>query len=375
MPAKPTVALIDHFADLEDPRLAGKCRHKLLDMVVIAISGMLCGADDWVTIAQFGRAKEGWFRTFLELPNGIPSHDTFSRVFALIDPQEFARCFSSWMQALKETIRGTVAIDGKTLRASYDEREGCAAIHMVSAWSVENRLVLGQVKTEEKSNEITAIPELLKVLALEGCLVTTDAMGCQRSIAQDIVEQGGDYLLAVKDNQPKLFEAVLNAFEQAERHAPETMSTYSTDERGHGRHEQRYYAALPVPADFDPTLTQRWRSLRTLIVVEAQRTIEGKTTSAFRYYISSAKLGVERFAQAVRGHWGIENSLHWVLDVTFGEDDSRVRKGHGAENLARLRHIALNILKADKNMKLGVKNKRRVAGWDEQYLTKLLLEL
>ena len=375
MPANPTVALIDHFADLEDPRMAGKCRHKLLDMVVIAVSGMLCNADDWVTIAQFGRAKEGWFRTFLELPNGIPSHDTFSRVFARLDPQEFARCFSSWMQAVKEKIQGTVAIDGKTLRGSYDEREGCAAIHMVSAWSVENRVVLGQVKTEEKSNEITAIPELLKLLALKGCLVTTDAMGCQRTIAQDIVEQGGDYLLAVKDNQPKLYEAVLNAFEQAEAHAPQTMSTYRTEQRGHGRHEQRYYATLPLPANFDPKLTERWRSLSTLVVVEAQRSVEGKTTSAFRYYISSAKVDIERFAQAVRGHWGIENGLHWVLDVTFGEDDSRVRKGHGAENLARLRHIALNVLKADKNMKLGVKNKRRVAGWDEEYLTKLLLGL
>ena len=214
MPADSTPALIDHFAALEDPRLPGKCRHKLLDMVVIAISGMVCNADDWVTIAQFGRAKEAWLRTFLELPNGIPSHDTFSRVFALIDPEAFAHCFSAWMQAVHERIGGVVAIDGKTLRASYDPADCRAAIHMVSAWSVENGVVLGQVKTEEKSNEITAIPELLKVLALEGCLVTTDAMGCQRSIAQGIVEQGGDYLLAVKDNQPRLFEAVLNAFEQ-----------------------------------------------------------------------------------------------------------------------------------------------------------------
>ena len=375
MPAPKTPVLIEHFAELEDPRLLGKCRHKLLDMLVIAVSGMLCNADDWVTIAQFGRAKEAWFRTFLELPNGIPSHDTFSRVFSLLDPQAFAQCFSTWMQAVNETIQGVVALDGKTLRGSYDAADARAAIHIVSAWSVENRIVLGQVKTDEKSNEITAIPELLKVLALEGCLVTTDAMGCQRAIAEDIVAQGGDYLLAIKDNQPRLFEAVLKAFEHAEAEAPETMSTYSTTARGHGRQEIRHYATLPLPDEFDPTLTERWASLKTLAVVEAVRTVGDTTTSAFRYFISSADLEVERFAHAARGHWDIENGLHWVLDVTFGEDASRVRKGHGAENLARLRHIALNILKADQSMKLGVKNKRRVAGWDERYLAKLLLDI
>ena len=375
MPATPMSALIESFAELEDPRMAGKCHHPLIDMVVIAVSAIICNANDWVTVAQFGRAKEAWFRTFLELPNGIPSHDTFSRVFAVIDPESFAQCFSSWMQLVSQALSGVVAIDGKTLRGSYDLGDNRAAIHMVSAWSSENGVVLGQVKTDEKSNEITAIPELLKVLSLEGCLVTTDALGCQRKIAQQIVEQGGDYLLAVKDNQPALLEHVLQAFEHAEAHAPESMQTFTTEDKGHGRRERRHYTTLSLPPVFDPNVAKRWASLSTLAVVEAERTVDGKTSSAFRYYISSAELSAPRFAHSGRGHWGVENGLHWVLGVNFNEDASRVRKGHGAENLARLRHIALNVLKADKQTKLGVKNKRLVAGWDERYLAKLLLAL
>lgn len=372
-----TPALMDHFSSLADPRMSGKCDHKLIDMVVIAISGIICNADDWFTIAQFGRAKESWFRTFLELPNGVPSHDTFSRVFARVDPEAFGACFTNWMQAVNAELSGLVAIDGKTLRGSYDRRDKRSAIHMVSAWSVENGVVLGQVKTDEKSNEITAIPELLKVLSLKGCLVTTDAMGCQRDIAQKIVDQGGDYLLAVKDNQPTLLDAVLTAFERADDglEPAESISTHTTEERGHGRREVRYYTTLALPETFDQSIAGRWAGLKTLAVVEAVRTLGDKTSSAFRYYISSATLNAEHFAQAGRGHWGIENSLHWVLDVTFSEDDSRVRKGNGAENLARLRHIALNVVKADKKTKLGVKNKRLMAGWDEQYLAKLLLNL
>ena len=251
MSATVSPALREHFALLEDPRMPGKCDHKLIDMVVIAISGIICNADDWVTIAQFGRAKEEWLRTFLELPNGIPSHDTFSRVFARMDPDSFAQCFSEWMQAVSSVLSGVVAVDGKTLRGSYDRSDCRAAIHMVSAWSVANGVVLGQVKTEEKSNEITAIPELLNVLSLEGCLVTIDAMGCQREIAQQIVDQGGDYLLAVKDNQPKLFEEVLNAFEHAEVETPESIHTYTTEDCGHGRREVRHYTTLALPETFD----------------------------------------------------------------------------------------------------------------------------
>jgi predicted transposase YbfD/YdcC len=363
--------LIEHFAELDDPRMTGKCRHKLLDMLVIAVSGIICQAEDWATIAEFGRAKEPWFRTFLELPNGIPSHDTFGRVFARIDPERFAVCFSRWMQSLSDTLGGVVAIDGKTLRGSYDRDDQRAAIHMVSAWAVANGVVLGQVKTEEKSNEITAIPDLLELLSLQGCLVTTDAMGCQREIARRVVEKGGDYLLAVKDNQPKLHAAVLEAFEQAE--AAGTLATYTTADKGHGRRERRHYATLPLPESFDKAIRSRWASLTTLAVVEAERTLDGKTGSAFRYFISSASLSAERFADAARGHWGIENNLHWVLDVRLREDESRVRKGHGAQNLSRLRHMALNVLKADKTTKLGVKNKRLKACWDERYLATLLL--
>lgn len=374
MPAQLSSPLLTHFADLDDPRLEGKCRHKLLDMVAIAISGIICNADDWVTIAEFGRAKEAWLRQFLELPNGIPSHDTFGRVFERLDPDQFAACFSAWMRALSGQLQGLIAIDGKTLRGSYDRRDERAAIHMVSAWAVENGVVLGQVKTDAKSNEITAIPELLNVLSLEGCMVTIDAMGCQRAIAQQIVDQGGDYLLAVKDNQPTLYQAVLRAFEHAEAdpEAP-ALTTYTTHNCGHGREEVRHYTTLALPVDFDTAIASRWASLTTLAVVEAERTVGDKKSSAFRYFISSADLSAERFAQAARGHWGIENSLNWVLDVRFGEDESRVRKGHGAENLSRLRQMALNIVKTDKATKLGVKNKRLKACWDEHYLTNLLL--
>ncbi len=371
MNTPPPHTLTEHFAELDDPRVRGKCRHNLLDMLVIAVSGIICQAEDWVTIAEFGRAKERWFRTFLELPNGIPSHDTFGRVFARIDPDRFATCFSGWMRSLSDTLGEVVAIDGKTLRGSYDRDDQRAAIHMVSAWAVDNGVVLGQVKTEEKSNEITAIPELLDLLSLNGCLVTTDAMGCQREVARRVVDQGGDYLLAVKDNQPKLHAAVLEAFEQAEAAGP--LPTYTTTDKGHGRHERRHYTTLPLPESFNKPINSRWASLKTLAVVEAERTLDGKTSSAFRYFISSASLSAERFAEAARGHWGIENNLHWVLDVRFSEDDSRVRKGHGAQNLSRLRQMALNVLKSDKTTKLGVKNKRLKACWDEGYLATLLL--
>lgn len=368
-------SIVEHFALLEDPRMEGKCQHKLLDMVVIALSGVICTADDWVTIAQFGRAKEDWFRTFLELPYGIPSHDTFSRVFARIDPQAFSDCFQRWMSAVSERLSGIVAVDGKTLRGSYDQDDPRSAIHLISAWSVANGVVLGQLKTEQKSNEITAIPELLKLLSLEGCLVTIDAMGCQRQIGQQIVDQGGDYLLAVKANQPHLFEQVLTEFERVDTQAPETFNTYTTEERSHGRHEVRRYTTLALSEPFDPKVTQRWAGLKTVAAIEAERTVKGKTTSGFRYFISSAELSAERLAQAGRGHWHIENKLHWVLDVTFNEDDSRVRKGHGAENLARLRHLALNILNQDQHKpKLGVKHKRLTAGWDNDYLAHLLLQ-
>ena len=365
------LSIAAHFAELQDPRISSKSEHKLLDIIVIAICGVICHAEDWVSIADFGRAKEDWFRSFLELPNGIPSHDTFNRVFSRLLPTQFQRCFASWVRALSGTYEGLIAIDGKRLRRSHDRSQERSAIHMVSAWAAENSLVLGQVKTEEKSNEITAIPQLLELLALEGCLVTIDAMGCQKPIAQQIIDQGGDYLLAVKGNQRGLQDKVWTAFETAE--AAEfkgyTVDTFTTEDKGHGRHEIRRYCVLGTEGLLD---VPDWPQLTMIGVAESERTEQGKTTTEMRYYIGSITPAAERFAHAVRGHWGIENSLHWVLDVAFREDECRVRKGFGAENLAVLRHIALNAVKQEKTAKLGVHNKRLRAGWDHAYLAKIL---
>lgn len=363
------LSIAEHFASLEDPRIRRKSDHKLLDIIVIAICGVICHADDWSAIADFGRAKEAWFRGFLELPNGIPSHDTFNRVFARLSPEQFQTCFASWIRALSGICEGLIAIDGKRVRCSHDRSQEKSAIHMVSAWAVENSLVLGQVKTDEKSNEITAIPELLKLLALEGCLVTIDAMGCQESIAQQVVDQGGDYLLAVKGNQRGLQNRVWRAFETAESvdFQGYTVDTLTTEEKAHGRHEIRRYSVLGTEGLLN---APAWPQLKMIGVVESERTERGKTTSEMRYYIGSIAPCARRFAHAVRGHWGIENGLHWVLDVAFREDECRVRKGYGAENLAVLRHIALNAVKQEKTAKGGVHNKRLRAGWDDAYLTK-----
>ena len=350
-----------------------KTRHILLDVVVIAICAVICGAEDWVSVAAFGRAKERWFRRFLELPHGIPSHDTFGRVFALISPAEFQACFTSWMHALTGVFKGLVAIDGKTLRRSYDRQANRAAIHMVSAWASENGLVLGQLKTEEKSNEITAIPQLLRALAIKGCLVTIDAMGCQKAIAKQIVEQGGDYLLALKGNQSKLAEEVEAVFNEADEANYEgyAVDFQETEERKHGRQEIRRYWSMACEGFL--VNAEPWAELSMIGMVESERTVDGKTSIDYRYYIGSIDNDARLFAKGVRGHWGIENGLHWTLDVAFREDDCRVRKGHAPENFALLRHIAVNAIKQEKTAKLGVKNKRLNAGWDDSYLAKILL--
>lgn len=365
------LSIAAHFDSLADPRISSKTEHKLLDIIVIAISAVICHADDWVSIVEFGRAKESWFRQFLELPNGIPSHDTFNRVFARLSPTKFQNCFASWVRALSGAYEGLIAVDGKRLRRSHDRSSDKSAIHLVSAWAVENSLVLGQVKTDEKSNEITAIPPLLELLALEGCLVSIDAMGCQQPIARQIIEQGGDYVLALKGNQSGLQEKVWTAFETAEAadFKGYTVDTLETQDKGHGRTEIRRYCVLGT----EGLLTApSWAGLKMIGVVEAERTDNGKTSVEMRYYIGSIPPQAALFAKAVRGHWGIENSLHWVLDVAFREDECRVRKGYGAENLAVLRHIALNAVKQEKTAKIGVKNKRLRAGWDEAYLAKIL---
>ena len=369
-PRKATI--LEFFSELTDPRLDRRKRHLLEDIVVLAICGILGGADDWVGIEAFGKEKYQWFKRFLSLPNGIPSHDTFGRVFSLLSPDEFQACFTRWIHAVAIKTQGQVVpIDGKTLRRSHDRRHGQSAIHMVSAWASENRLVLGQLKTEAKSNEITAIPELLQVLDISGCIITIDAMGCQKNIAEMIIKKEADYVLALKANQENLFKEVTAAFAKAESQnfQDPAIDYYETITKDHGRLEIRRYWVMTNLSEFKHIAA--WKNLRLIGMVESERTVRGKTKIERRYYISSLEKNASLFAKAVRLHWGIENSVHWVLDMAFREDESRVRKGHGPENLAILRHIALNLLRDD-STPLGIKNKRLKAGWNTDYLTHLL---
>jgi predicted transposase YbfD/YdcC len=372
METESSSTIVSHFSVIKDPRVTGRSDHKLIDIIVIAICGMICGCDDWIAIEDFGKIRYEWFKKFLELPNGIASHDTFGRVFSLIAPKHFQECFLSWIRSVAKISGGEIIpIDGKTLRRSHDSNAGKAAIHMVSAWAAGNRLVLGQVKTEEKSNEITAIPELLRLLDIKGCIVTIDAMGCQKKIAKQIIEQGGDYVLGLKGNQEALLTAVEEVFAQAGEEAlngPE-FDFFLTEEKGHGRHEIRSHYTTSFA---DAPIAQEWEGLKTIGIVVSEREVNGQKSEEHRYYISSLKNDAEGFAKAIRAHWGIENSLHWVLDVAFREDDSRVRKGHAPENLAVLRHIALNLIRQEKTAKLGVKNRRLKAGYDSAYLAKVV---
>lgn len=376
MTSKLTGTIETHFGEIDDPRYHHSPPHLLLDIITIALCAIISGANDWEAVAAFGRAKEAWLRTFLRLPNGIPSADTFERVFAQIDPHQFQAGFIRWVAAISQLKVGeVVAIDGKTLCGSGDPRNDRKAIHMVSAWASQNRLVLGQVKVDDKSNEITAIPELLRLLALPGCIVTLDAMGCQTEIAAQIVAQGADYVLALKENQGHLYREVVRLFNDAltepSRGIP--VETAQTLEKGHGRIEKRQAWTISHP-DYlkylDPS--GRWAGLETVVRVDSQRQINQQHSQETRYYISSVDGDPKLLNTAVRTHWTIENQLHWVLDVAFREDDSRVHRGHAPENLAVLRHMALNLLKQERTSKLSIQNKRLRAAWDTDYLLQLL---
>lgn len=363
-----------HFRQLPDPRVRRTRRHALEDILVITLCAAICGADDWAAIARFGRAKRKWFRGFLTLEHGIPSHDTFGRVFAALDPEAFKAAFLAWVATVADLLPGDViAIDGKTLRQTFDTASNKSAIHMVSAWATAQGLCLGQVKTDAKSNEITAIPKLLDVLALADRIVTIDAMGCQTAIARAIHAKGGDYVLSLKGNQTLLHDDIRTFFVDAEAHAfagiPHT--TAETVDGDHGRIEVRRAWAtddLAWLAD-----RPRWSGLRSVLRVDAERTVGERTSRETRFFISSLPPDAALLARVVRSHWAIENSLHWVLDVAMNQDKTRIRTGHAPENLAILHHIALNLLKQDRTEKLGIKNKRLAAGWDHDYLLRVIM--
>lgn len=358
---------IDYFSEMEDPRIDRTKEHKLEDIIFIAIAAVICGAETWNDIENYGKSKEAWLSQYLELPNGIPSHDTFNRVFSALDPEELESCFLGWVKSVSDLTKGeVVSIDGKSIRGSKDKGSK-SIVHMVSAWANINQLSLGQVKVNDKSNEITAIPKLLEVLAIEGCIVTIDAMGCQTDIAGKIIKGGADYILAVKGNQGGLEEGLLDTIK-----LEKPLATWEDTDFGHGRIETRKCSVYTDLSHIEQP--QRWENLKCLVKVEATRHIKssGHEESEVRLYISSLPPDAEKIGKSIRAHWGIENSLHWVLDVAFGEDKSRKRSGDAAQNFSVINRIALNLLKQEKSKKRSIKGKRLDAGWDNDYLIKIL---
>jgi len=371
-------ALVEYFADVPDRRVERSQLYRLDSILGLSVCAVICGANSFVGIEAFGKSRLEWLQTFLDLPNGVPSHDTLGRTFAMLKPSALETAFRDWAAAVTNVTDGeVVAIDGKTLRRSFRKAGSNAFVHMVSAWATGNRMVLGQVKTEEKSNEITAIPRLLELLELHGCLVTIDAMGCQKDIATKIVESKADYMLAVKDNQPTLASAIAGTFEQALSEPEFAASCHETEGKAHGRVEVRKCWTLDVDAECGAPFDQ-WPGLNGIVRVESQRTMAGRTSVEHRHYITSrSHFSPEDALAASRAHWGIENELHWVLDMAFREDDCRVRAGNAGENFAVIRHFALNLLRAthtgDKKFdNLGLQAKRLLAGWDQKYLLRAL---
>ena len=360
-----------HFGKIDDPRIDRTKLHLLSDILTIAICAVICDADGWVDVENYGISKHAWLTSFLALPNGIPSHDTFGRVFARIDPTQFQHCFMRWMREIYRVTHGEVVpIDGKTLRHSFDTELDLAPIHMVSAWATRNRLVLGQLKVADKSNEITAIPALLKTLDIAGCIVTIDAMGCQKAIARQIIEQHGEYVLALKANQETLYTDVQALLDHLIATTATDLDYHETYDENHGRIERRRYWTTST---LDTIRTRdAWQQLQTVGVAEAERSRNGETTIERRYYIVSLPSDAKLFCTAVRSHWQIENVVHWVLDIAFREDECRIRMEHGPENFAVLRHIALNLLRQEATFKGSIKSKRHRAGWNDAYLTQVL---
>lgn len=368
------LCLKQYFGQIPDPRVARTRAHQLLDIIAIALFAVLSGADSWVAIETYGNAKRSWLETFLALPNGIPSHDTFARVFARLDPEALEASFQQWVNALVSTL-GTqlVAIDGKTVKGSYDREGGIKALQLVSAWASEHRLVLGQCAVGSKSNEITAIPVLLEQLALAGCIVSIDAMGTQSAIAEQITQQQADYILALKGNHPSVLEQAQTGFEDAQARQGEAIeyTQYQDTEAGHHRIESRTIWQIPAAQVFSAEQLQRWAGLQSLVVVQSHRRLWNKDTIETRYFLSSLSTDAPTFARYIRAHWGVENQLHWCLDVVFNEDASRIRKDHAPRNMSLLRRLALNLLRQESS-KGSLAMKRYRAGLDNQFMLQIL---
>jgi predicted transposase YbfD/YdcC len=374
MAATPRLGSIrKHFRAIRDPRVVGRSRHRLIDMVVIAICAVIADCDDWPDIAQFGREREPWFRRFLKLPHGVPAHDTFERLFAALDIRAFERCCMGWLREVAQLVGvGHIAIDGKSLCGSAGSGGSTLGpLHLVSAWATEAQLSLGQVAVDGKTNEITAIPKLLELLDLHGALVTIDAIGCQKAIAKQIVARGGDYVLVVKGNQGRLLSDIQETVGQAlEGNLPDrVMRQFTTREKGHGRSEER--SCIIVENVKGIRDRQAWPQLRVVGMCRRERTVNGRTTEEVSYFIGSRRMAARRYAQALRAHWGIENNLHWQLDVSFGEDASRIENRHGAESFALLRKLALALLKQHPR-KDSIARKRKAAALDPAFLAEIL---